>query len=113
MNVTSLQKDAAAFPSKDSAARKSSSNVNDRLRAARTALAERLDSGFSVDDLMREGAAAMVELCVAAFDDRGDVSGGWLVAAVRAGGAWTSVRHGGETAAANVPFSEYDQAVGL
>lgn len=61
-----------------------------KLRDAMQALRERGLTG-DVDELVRVGAAAMVLRCLDAFDDR-DVSTGWLVSAIRAGGTWESTQ---------------------
>ena len=114
LNDCDRDENAAAFPPRDSNGKGNSINANERLRVARVALAGRLDAGFDVDELMRIGAAVMVERCVAVFDARGvDVKAGWLVAAVRAGGTWTSVQPVAPAAVVPLRFPEYDRAAGL
>lgn len=40
------------------------------------------------EQALRLGAAALAKRCCAAFDQRGDVSAGWLFVSVRNGGQW-------------------------
>ena len=66
--------------------RVSDSTSIEAIRSAVRALESRGISNAS--DVVRAGAAAMVQRAVEAFDARSDVGPGWLAEVVRSGGPW-------------------------
>jgi hypothetical protein len=59
------------------------------LEVLRAAVLELEDRGVAfATDLVRIGAAAMVQRALEAYDARSDVGPGWLAQIVRTGGPW-------------------------